>query len=76
MARPRQGQGTSRIRVGSAKLAHTLNVVDDADEKAAERICNGDAATLLALNEIIDTELGSSGCSMMAGRGRRRRGRR
>ena len=45
MARPRQGQGTSRIRVGSAKLAHTLNVVDDADEKAAERIFNGDAAT-------------------------------
>ena len=34
-----------RVKARGPASGHTLNVVDDADEKAAERIFNGDAAT-------------------------------
>ena len=52
---------------GSAKLVQAGNAIDDADERAAERIFGGGgAATLLDLGDIIDTELGATGHARMA----------
>ena len=52
---------------GSAKLVQAGNAVDDADERAAERIFGGGgAATLLDLGDIIDSELGAAGHARMA----------